>query len=203
MEEIKELSPEEIEVNWGKFVSFCEKLGDRAPATLKMCDELAERLATCPASSRLSHHNAFPGGLVEHSLRVLLNAFKICKAFNWNVPKESLIICALFHDLGKLGDLENDYYLPQDSDWHRNKLGEVFKVNDKITYMTVPHRTIFLCQHFGITLTQDELLALLLHDGQYADENKPYRMKESLLSDVIHMADYLATKQEKGDLTGR
>ena len=95
-----------------------------------MCDVIGERLAVCPASTRDSHHSAFPGGLVDHSLRVLANALKITKAFGWELPKDSLIIGCLFHDLGKVGDVENDYYVPQDSDWHRNKLGEFYKINE-------------------------------------------------------------------------
>lgn len=198
----KSLTPEEIETNWNRFVGFCEKLGERAPALLKMCDELGERLATCPASSRLSHHNAFPGGLVDHSLRVLGNAFKLCKAFGWDsvVSKESLIVGCLFHDFGKLGDTQKDYYVPQDSDWHRDKLGEIYKINDDMQYMTVPDRGVFLLQHYGVKLSRDETLAILLNDGQYADDNKPYRMKEPLLADVVHIADVISTKQEKGTM---
>jgi len=47
-------------------------------------------------------------------------------------------------------------------------------------------------------LTQDEMLAIRLNDGQYADENAPYKLKEPMLADVVHMADLISTKQEKG-----
>jgi hypothetical protein len=40
-------------------------------------------------------------------------------------------------------------------------------------------------------------MAILLNDGQYADENAPYKMKEPLLVDIVHIADYISTKQEK------
>lgn len=192
-----ELTPEQIAENFEKFRSFMEKLGDRSEPALALVDHLGERLAMCPASSRKEYHAAFPGGLVDHSLRLLSNALKLCKTFNWEVPKDSLIIGCLLHDLGKVGDHEKDYYVPQDSDWHRDKLGEMYKHNKEILYMTVPDRGVWLCQHFGLKLTQDEWLAIKLNDGQYAEENAPYKMKEPLLADIVHLADYISCKQEK------
>ena len=145
-----ELTPEEIQHNFDKFQTLLSKLGDRAEPAQALVDALGERLALAPASSRKSYHNAFPGGLVDHSLRVFKNAFKLCKAFAFDVPQDSLIIGCLFHDLGKVGDEENDYYVSQDSDWHRDKLGELYKRNEDLQYMTVPDRGVWLCQNFGL-----------------------------------------------------
>lgn len=192
-----ELTPEQIAENFEKYRGFMEKLGDRSEAALTLVDHLGERLALCPASSRKDYHHAIPGGLVDHSLRVLSNALKLTKAFNWDLPKDSLIIGCLLHDIGKIGDHEKDYYLPQDSDWHREKIGEMYKHNKELQYMTVPDRGVWLCQHFGLRLTQPEFMAILLNDGQYAEENAPYKMKEPLLVDVVHIADFISTKQEK------
>ena len=191
------LSPEDIVSNFDKFRSLCERLGDRSTAALALVDHLGERLAMCPASSRKDFHHAIPGGLVDHSLRVLSNAMKLCKAFGWEAPKDSLIVGCLFHDLGKVGDHENAHYLPQDSDWHRDKLGEMYKINKDVLYMTIPHRGLWLCQHFGLKLSQDEWLSIMLNDGQYDESNAPYKMKEPRLVDIVHMADIISTKQEK------
>lgn len=192
-----ELTPEQITENFEKYRGFMEKLGDRSEPALALVDHLGERLALCPASSRKDYHHAIPGGLVDHSLRVLSNALKLVKAFGWDVPKDSLILGCLLHDLGKVGDHEKDYYVPQDSDWHREKIGEMYKHNKDIQYMTVPDRGVWLCQHFGLRLTQPEWLAIKLNDGQYAEENAPYKMKEPTLVDVVHIADFISTKQEK------
>ena len=191
------LSPEDIASNFDKFRSVCERLNDRSTPALALVDHLGERLALCPASSRKDFHHAIPGGLVDHSLRVLTNAMKLCKTFGWEVSKESLIIGCLFHDLGKVGDHEKDYYVPQDSDWHREKLGEMYKYNKDMQYMTVPHRGVWLCQHFGLKLSQEEWLSIILNDGQYDEVNAPYKMKEPRLADIVHMSDIISTKQEK------
>lgn len=194
------LTPEEIENNWKKALALLEKLGDRAPAAIGMVESLGERLALCPASGKRDYHNAFPGGLIDHSLRVLGNAMRLIGAFGWKVPKDSLIIAALFHDLGKVGDHERDYYVQQTDQWRVDKLGEEYTYNKELQYMTVPDRGVFLCQHFGLKLTQEEFLAIRLNDGQYADENAAYKLKEPMLADIIHMADLISTKQEKGIL---
>ena len=191
------LSPEDIASNYDKFRSFMEKLGDRSEPALALVDHLGERLALCPASSRKEYHAAFPGGLVDHSLRVLGNAMRLVKGFSWDISKESLIIGCLLHDIGKVGDHENDYYLPQTDGWRNEKLGEMYTHNKGMQYMTVPHRGVWLCQHFGLKLSQAEFLAIMLNDGQYDETNAPYKMKEPMLADVVHLADYISTKQEK------
>lgn len=204
MSEQIQLTPEEIASNFEKFEGYISKISDdRKDPALKMVSHLGERLALCPASGRLDYHNCFPGGLVEHSMRVLGFALKLRKLLDVNpedVSTNSLILVCLFHDLGKVGDLDNDYYIPQDSNWHREKLGEHFKVNQDMTYMTVPHRSVWLCQQFGVRLTKEEMLGILLHDGQYVDDNKPYKMKEPAIAIIAHQADLLAGLREKGSL---
>lgn len=202
------LTPEEITANFDKFRSLCEKLGDRSEAALAMVDTLGEQLALCPASSRKEFHAAYPGGLLEHSLRVLSNAMKLTKAYGWQVSKESLIISCLFHDIGKVGLANDDgtvtdYYVPQDSDWHREKLGEFYKHNKEMQYMSTPQRSVHMCQAFGLKLKMDEYLSILLNDGFVLDENKPYCLKTSPLVFATMTADYISTMQEKvgGDWT--
>lgn len=193
------LTAEQITENINKVHSFVSKIKDdeRRNAVQLLLEKLDERFAIAPASSRLKQHSCFPGGLVDHSIRVLANALKIKDFYpENNISKDSLIIVCLFHDLGKVGDLENDYYEPQTSEWHKDKLGELYVQNKKLTYMTVPHRSLWLLQQFGIKLTQEEFVAVMIHDGQYTDANKPYSMKECMLADILHVADYLACKQE-------
>lgn len=192
------LTAEQIEANWTKFRSLCKKLGDRTEGVDNLLDTLEERIATCPASGRTEYHNAFPGGLVDHSLRVLQNALTIKKAFNYDLKPESLIIGSLFHDIGKVGDEEQPYYVDQTSDWHREKLGEMYTHNKKVQFMTVGQRGVYLMQRFGVRLEADEYLAILLNDGWVLPENKPYCLKEPLLVTVVQHADYLATRNEAG-----
>jgi hypothetical protein len=195
-------TPEEITANFDKFRMFMTKLGDRSEVAVAMVDSLGEHLAMCPASSRKDFHNCAPGGLVEHSLRVLTNTMRLVKTFGWEVPKDSLIISALFHDIGKVGLVEDDgslsdFYVPQTSDWHRDKLGEMYICNKTMQFMTTSQRSVHMCQGFGLKLKKDEYLSILLNDGFVLDENKPYCLKINPLVYAVMTADYLSTMQEK------
>lgn len=194
------LTPEQIEANFNKFRSLCEKLGDRSEAALNLVDSLGEKLALSPASGKKEYHLAIPGGLADHSLRVLGNAMRLVKTFGWNISKESLIISCLFHDIGKVGlvlpDGEvQDYYVQAD-DWLQ-KRGEMFTYNKEMQYMTTQQRSMHLLQHFGIKLSPDEYLAILLNDGFVVDDNKSYCLKISPLVFAVQTADYISTMQEK------
>lgn len=192
------LTSDEVEKNYNKFVSLCEKVGDhRKDNLLKLVDHFGTRLALCPTSAKKDYHNAFPGGLVDHSLRVLRNVFTLTKMFpDFEVSKESLVLVSLMHDIGKCGDLQNDFYVDAE-EWRQQKLNELYTYNNKIQYMQHTHRSIYLLQHFNVQLTSDEFLAILLHDGPILEGNKDYMFKEPTLATLLHQADYLAAKEEK------
>jgi hypothetical protein len=191
------LTAERIEKNYKLYVSLCEKLGDRSENILALIEHLGERLLLAPASSRTEYHAAYPGGLIDHSLRVLKNARALNDVYDLNLPLESIIMAALFHDFGKVGDLEQDLYLDQDSDWHREKLGQMYKVNKEIQKMPNAERGLWLLQHFGVKLTLDEWIAIRINDGAYSDDNKYYSMSEPDLALIIQQADRMACQQEK------
>ena len=90
--------------------------------------------------------------------------------------KDELIFVALNHDIGKMGfpGEGNEVYLPNDSEWHRKNQGMLFKHNPKIEYMTVTDRALWLLQHFGVSMTQNEFIGLRLTDGMYEEANKSY-----------------------------
>jgi hypothetical protein len=195
-----EISPEKIQENWEKYRGLTSKLSDsNRQAMDKLLDHFEDRLSICPASAKLQHHLACPGGLVQHTLNVVTNALLVAKTFfpTENIPKSSLILSAMAHDLGKLGyeDEGSDYYISQDSNWHYQQ-GNVYKYAE-IPFMPTAHRSVYLLQKFSVELTKDEFVAVMTHDGRTLKENDPYFMKEPLLALVLQHADLLATQQEK------
>jgi hypothetical protein len=194
-----ELTSEKIKENYDKFESMTAKLGDRAEPAQLMLEHFGARLALAPASSRVEHHSCFPGGLVDHSLRVLHHAIRLMKVYELSLPKESVILTSLFHDLGKVGNETIDYYIPQRSDWHRDK-GMLYENNTDLQYMTVPHRSLYLLQRFNIPLDYNEYITIQIHDGQYEQANKAYAMKEPMLATILHQADCFSTMWEKENL---
>jgi len=162
---------------------------------------VGEEFFTAPASVKEEYHNCFPGGLADHSLRVVENLKRIAAdlapgKFN----DATLEFVGLFHDLGKVGDGTNPYYVPNPDAWQRTNRGMLYIINRNCAYMPTSERGLFVLQKFGIELTSDEYLAIRLNDGQYDDTNKAYRMKEPDLAILVHFADRWATSQEKANL---
>ena len=56
---------------------------------------------------------------------------------------------------------------------------------------------MYLLQQFGVKLSEEEFVAVLAHDGPYTDESRSYMFKEPVLASIVHVADLIATKQEK------
>lgn len=201
-----ENSEEKIQENYTKFMAYIEA-DARAEQLKAMYEHLQDELLIAPASGKTYFHNAFPGGYLDHILRVTETALKLASLYKGmegdiNFTKQELIFAALHHDLGKLGNPdEGPYYVEQDSDWHR-KRGELYKQNENIQYMKAPERGLFLLQKFGIQITQTEWLGIKLSDGIYDEGSKsylinyaPYAMKTNLPY-IIHWADHISSRVE-------
>ena len=207
---MKELSIKEIEHNWKKLRDIIENTfdDDRLINLNKMYDYFEDRMCMAPASGKEHYHYAHVGGYVEHVLHIIDYSLQIKGTWEKNgatinFTDEELIFAAMHHDLGKVGDLEHDYYIPNDSDWHRKNQGMLFKHNPKIEYMTVTDRALWLLQHFGVSMTQNEFIGLRLTDGMYEEANKSYyvayqpeRQLRSNIAYILHQADMLATHVE-------
>lgn len=184
-----------ITKNYTKTIELLEKLN--LPELKKLVENYSEEYATAPASTYKKMYSAFPGGLCYHNLNVLkwLNTFANEVAPNeWS--KSTLLKIAILHDFGKVGEKDNPYFVPNPSEWHRNN-GFHYDMNDSLKFfMRVPHRSLFLAQQFGIHLTEDEYLAILLCDGQWDEANAPYKYKETRLAYVTNMAVQWARKVE-------
>ena len=97
--------------------------------------------------------------------------------FNSNllsVEKNRILKVGLLHDIGKVGSLTEPLYEEQDSDWHREKLGQMYKYNENLERMSTSHRTLWLLQNFGVTLTNDEWLAVQLAQGSHFEEKSAF-----------------------------
>ena len=207
---MKELTPEQIQHNWGNLRQLidAEFTGERLEKLNEMYDYFEERMMFAPASGKEHYHNAHAGGYVEHVIHVTTSAIQIKQLWEKNgatinFTDEELVMAALHHDLGKIGDLAEDYYTPNDSDWHRKNQGLVYKHNGNLQFMTVTDRALFLLQHFGITISENEYIGLMLTDGLYEEANKSYyigyspdRALKTNIAYILHQADMMATHIE-------
>jgi hypothetical protein len=181
--------------NYDKTVETIKKTLGSARGVLKLIDEeLTERYASAPASSKREYYSSFPGGLAFHNLHMYFWMKKFSHDLGVNAHETSLLTVALLHEIGKVGDLKEDYYLPLNSDWHY-KRGTYYEINPKLQYMRIPHRSLFLAQQNGIELSREEYLAILLHEAK--EEESAYKFKLPPLARVTQFAYQWSTQVEK------
>ena len=207
---MKELTPKQIQYNWEQLRSLINNTfgGERLEKLNKMYDHFEDRMCVAPASGTEHFHNAHVGGYVEHVLHVVDLALKFTNVWEADgatidFTVEEIIFAALHHDLGKVGDLEEDYYIPQESEWHRKNRGEIFTHNPKLNYMSVTDRAIFLLNHFGLDMSEKEYIGIRLTDGLYEEANKKYYITytpgntlKTNIAYILHQADMAASHIE-------
>lgn len=171
------LSTIDIQQNKEKFIQLLESTNregvDKVISWLKSdkCD-----FFTAPASSRF--HGNYTGGLCEHSLNVYKAAIymrdnvmglshKYAESINKICTDESIILCALLHDICKanLYDEEirvfKDENAPIGNQWKHYK---TYLINDKFP-MGHGEKSVFMIQTLGLKLTGEEALAIRHHMG--------------------------------------
>ena len=201
---------EQLQENFDKLISYIDKYfeGDRKEQLKKLYMDHEERLLLMPASGNINYHNCFPGGYVDHVIRVIDMAITVNEVWesygaNMNHTQEELIFAALNHDLGKIGTEQAEQYIINPSEWHRKNQGKIYTNNPVNSFMTVPDRSLKLLSDRGIKITDNEWFGIKLHDGMYEESNKPYYVNynpESALRTnlpyILHQADILAARVE-------
>jgi predicted HD phosphohydrolase len=112
-----------------------------------------------------------------------------------------VVLAAMFHDLGKLGDGTQPYYKYQTDDWRRKKLKEWYTHNKDLDYMTVHDRALWLLSKYHIDVNPHVYKAILCADGLFdpAAETyfKSYVDTRHVLGSIVHFGDWLSTICEK------
>lgn len=176
----------------------------------KLYEHFADRILVAPASGKVHFHNAYPGGYLDHVHNVIAAIMQVSKAMKVmnaqiDFTREEAIFSAMHHDLGKLGDLNEPYYIPQGSDWHRENRGELYVHNPKLPWMTVTDRALYLLQHFDVPVSDKEWKAIKASDGLYEEGNKSYFISYAYpphpfhtnLLYALHWSDHMAALGER------
>ena len=150
---------------------------------------------TAPASTRF--HGCYEGGLLEHSIKVYeIFKDKVEKSIiDLNIPKESIIIMALLHDVCKANYYKVDY---------RNAKNQLTGEWEKVPYYTVDdtipfghgEKSVMMLTEF-IKLTNDEKYAIRWHMG-FTEPKENYQylgvaFKKYPIALLLHEADLEAT----------
>lgn len=145
------------------------------------------------AACSTEYHLAYEGGLVVHSLNVYNTIKKLSDALNSGINDESLVIVALLHDLGKMGDFGKPNYVPNILKSGELSSSKPFKTNTEL--LSVPHevRSVSIARRY-IRLTEQEEFAILMHNGLYGSFKYELQGKETPLYLLLHDADMWACR---------
>jgi len=185
-----------------KYEQLFERLSDRKEQIIDFKAFLEKETCwlTSPASTRF--HLNIEHGLLVHSVGTTYNALKIRDSIAPDLQNESVVISALFHDLGKIGLPGKPYYLPNDNKWEVEKRGMTYRINPGLVTMNIAVRSLYLISKY-VPLTEEEAQAIVAHDGIYpvsgGVNNLDYHHKECRLQMIVHFADkWTAAVEEEG-----
>lgn len=151
-----------------------------------------------PCSTK--YHLCVTGGLAQHSLNVYRAMKHLADSFctEDNKPRDdSIILCALLHDLGKMGDHFKENYVvnmikdgkptkAEPEQKYKQSEAEPFKNNPDLAYIPHEVRSVFLAERY-IQLNEDEEHAIYYHNGKYTHIGND--LKETPLQMLLHFAD--------------
>jgi hypothetical protein len=181
----------DLEGLWAKYSSLFKRAFGDTNEVNNFLDKFGERIVVCPAAHKVDQKYCEPGGLMKQSVDIAIAMKKIAESLSLDVEPASLLRVALGHDLGKIGSKDSDYYLTQDSDWHREKLGAHYKFNEATPRMPITHMSLHLLSSSGITLSLDETRAITTSHGIARDENKAYGYINTPLQSIVQSARLL------------
>lgn len=151
-----------------------------------------------PASKNF--HNAFEGGLFEHSLNVYKRVLKLIKSeygddYRSHYSDETIAICGLLHDVCKI-----DCYKKS---WKNQKIDGVWEQIPVFIYdEALPYghgeKSVYIINGF-LRMTRDEAMAVNWHMGAFDSRVKggSYSLGEAFekfsLAVFVHIADMMAS----------
>lgn len=154
--------------------------------------------APCSSDKHLSRE----GGLAEHSLNVVYKMIELDKALKSDLPWDSVIICGLLHDLGKMGDHGKTNYVFNVLKSGTVSAAKPYKTNPELTYLPHEVRSAMIAERF-IELTEEEETAILWHNGLYGQFKYDIPGKETKLYMVLHWADMWASRITETENEGK
>ena len=184
------IKQEQIVKNTKKYFQTAQEQGFM---TEELMSFLGETFIKAPASTMADLNNAFEGGLIDHLLRVTKYAVSINETIlpeNLRLPKKDIIKVCFLHQIGKA-----HLYVPCTSEWHIKNQGKLYEFNDELTSMRVGERSAHYVLSNGVTLTEEEFQAIINFDKDDSDKQAKYH--NSLLGDLLKMANQLAIIEEK------
>jgi hypothetical protein len=182
------LTQEKITKNAKKFFQTGQEYGFMPESLMTF---LGAAIIAAPASTRKDMHNAFEGGLIDHSLKVTRYAVTLNDILpeSLKVDKKSLVKVCCLHQIGK-----TNLYVATTEGWQINK-GIMYDFNNDLVSMKVGERSALYALQHGVELTEEEYQAIVNYDKD--DDDKQAKWHTTPLGMLLKMANDLAIMEEK------
>ena len=189
------LTKEQIEKNKKFFIQTNEKYKIFLP---ELVNFLGDDFFVAPASPRIDMFGCYPGGLVDHLIKVC----KYTVHLNELLPeairndKATIIKVSFLSQIGK-----TFLFKMNDSEWHCKTLGKMYEYKDEkeLTAMTVGERSIFYATKYGTQLTDDEYQAIINSDKPNSESFIRWNAKP--LSHILQLGFEMAILEERNGKT--
>ena len=160
--------------------------------TKELLDFLGQEFFLSPASPMKDMNNSFPGGLIDHSIKVAKYAVYLNKSIPESMQEtmDSILKVSFLSEIGK-----TFLFTPCKSEWHVTNLGKYYEYNEDLVSMRVGERSAYYALNYGVKLTDNEYQAILNHDK--SDEDKQVRWYTTKLGQLLKQATDLAILEEK------
>ena len=204
------IEAEEIHKNFEYYMKIASYIKDpvRNREVVKFIEKYGEKICLAPDTTNINYGHAYPGGLVKNCLQIfdqmhyLNKNLKQFTSLEKPVSQDSIIIVSLLHSIGKIGDMNTDYYIDQKSTWHNEKLGEYYLINtSNIEFMSIQMRSLFLLHSNGVPLQEDEYTTIYLSNKNnkeieyYSGHENNLIILMRIAKDLLHLKSttYLST----------
>ncbi|MPM60215.1 hypothetical protein SDC9_107066 [bioreactor metagenome] len=179
--------------NQEKFIELLKQV--ERPGIDNLCSYMMKDTDFFVAPASATYHGACEGGLLDHSLAVYDNLLVLANAFFESYDHQSLIVCALLHDICKTNFYRRGYRNRKNEQTGQWEKIEVYEIDDKLP-LGHGEKSVMILQRF-IQLTVDETMAIRWHMGGFDDAARGYAgaqclsnaMKNHPLLVALHMAD--------------
>jgi len=183
------LDKEQILKNQSRLLETSDKYGIFTP---ELKEFLGDDLTAAPASTSLDMYGAYPGGLVEHILIASKYAVNVNNILPERLQQDvsSILKCTILSQIGKVF-----LFKPNESEWHRNKLGKMYEFNDQLVSMRVGERSAYYCSKYGVDLTEEEYQTIMNSDK--GDDDLQSKYHSTPLAQIVKQGFELAIFDQK------
>lgn len=201
--------PQYFMADWWLLMGGVMGGSSRSAAIQKFVEDRCVQAGLEQAPASTYRHGSFPGGLVDHMCRVAAIAQTLQESIAPEIPLESVMVSALFHDMAKLGMwhgdgfhpryVVNSKYDPTKPDSSKNS--PYTCCDDALMGMTLSEAPTLVLRE--LPLTYFEMEAIRFHDGQYVGVNEDIfkSHKASPLTLLLHFADMWALQHENDKMS--